>query len=1549
MARTTVSRGRGGGRGRGRGRRGPPEVSPPVSQAGEASHPENLGVQESGNPVEHTGGSQQPGEPAWVAQLAARLQPPAPPASEHKVPVDKLRQYGAYEFTGDEGAMEAEEWLRKTSQVFEMLECTEKDRMICVMTLLKGSALEWWETLLITTPVEQRTWEFFTERFDRRFLGEFHRSEMQRQFLEIRQGSRTVTEYNKAFTKLLRYADGILTSEKAKCQHYIRGLHNEYQGILRVGPKEDLSIVMNNALELEQVRDDRVARREQKRGRRGSAAGYDKPAFKKHKGESSFPQGSAGSSRMPPRPGRNVPRQNNPSRTSVASGGLPEQRPIAPICNYCNRRHEGRCRFQTGGCFRCGDTTHRIRDCPQMLRQEGSIAPERTAQQSVPTQGRGGTANRGGHTQRSRQEAAGTSEARTTGRFYAIRDRELPEEAEVVVGMFSIQNLSVRALIDPGSTHSYISIPTLEELGITPEPLGYEVEVSNPLGQSVHVNTVYRNCPLTVGGLEFPADLLKMPFREFDVILGMDWLHRHNVKLECRLKEVTLRHPSGEEVVMYGITNTLQNQISLMKAKRLIRRGCEAYLIYAMNKKELKLENIDTVREFPDVFPEELPGLPPDREVEFAIDVVPGAAPISIAPYRMAPVELKELKKQLQELLEMGFIRPSVSPWGAPVLFVKKKDGSMRLCIDYRQLNKITIKNKYPLPRIDDLFDQLRGACYFSKIDLRSGYHQLKVKESDIPKTAFRTRYGHYEFIVMPFGLTNAPAAFMDLMNRIFHPYLDKFVVVFIDDILVYSRTKEEHREHLRIVLQTLREKKLYAKLSKCEFWLNEVTFLGHVVTAEGIHVDPSKIKAIQEWETPKNVTEVRSFLGLAGYYRRFVKGFSTIATPLTRLLQKGVNFVWNEKCDQAFNKLKELLTKAPVLTQPEPGKVYTIYSDASREGLGCVLMQDGKVVAYASRQLKPHEKNYPTHDLELAAIVHALKIWRHYLYGEKCYIYTDHKSLKYLPTQRELNLRQRRWMELINDYDCVIDYHPGKANVVADALSRKVVTTLRALRAQPSIGKDGALIAEFIVKPDWLTKVALMQREDPELVKTIEKVQKGETPDFEFQDGERLYYKGRLCVPNIGDIRKVLLDETHKGPFNMHPGSTKMYQDLKKEYWWPNMKKEVSDYVLKCLTCQQVKAEHQHPAGLLQNITIPEWKWERVTMDFVTGLPLTPRKKDSIWVIVDRLTKVAHFLPVRKDYSLEKLAELYVNEIVRLHGVPSSIISDRDPRFTSRFWGKLQAALGTKLHFSTAFHPQTDGQSERVIQILEDMLRACVIEFEGSWEKYLPLAEFAYNNSYQASIKMAPFEALYGRKCRTPAYWGELGEKKVIADQVGPDYLQEVEEKVKIIKDRLKEAYDRQKSYADLKRKDIEYNVGEKVFLKVSPWKKILRFGRKGKLSPRFIGPYEILERVGPVAYRLALPPELDKIHNVFHVSMLRRYRSDPSHVIIPQEIEVQPDLSYEEEPERILDREERQLRNKTIPMVKVLWKHHSPREATWETEDSMRKLYPYLFDAAT
>ncbi|GJR93826.1 putative reverse transcriptase domain-containing protein [Tanacetum coccineum] len=452
--------------------------------------------------------------------------------------------------------------------------------------------------------------------------------------------------------------------------------------------------------------------------------------------------------------------------------------------------------------------------------------------------------------------------------------------------------------------------------------------------------------------------------------------------------------------VIKGYTLTLLNQpfeIDLMPIKLGIFD-----IVIVMEKKsdEKKLEDIPVVKEFPDVFPEDLPGLPPVRQVEFQIDLIPGAAPIARTPYRLAPSEMQELSNQLQELTDRGFIRPSTSPWGAPVLFVKKKDGSFRMCIDYRELNKLTIKNRYPLPRIDDLFDQLQGSSVYSKIDLRSGYHQLRVREEDIPKTAFRTRYGHYEFQVMPFGLTNALAVFMDLMNCVCKPYLDKFVIVFIDDILIYSRNEEEHANHLRIILELLRKEKLYAKFSKCDFWIHIVQFLGHLIDSQGLHVDPAKIEAVKNWTSPTTPTEVRQFLGLAGYYRRFIE--------------------------------------APILALPKGNDNFVFYCDASLQGLGAVLKQREKVIAYASRQLKPHEENYTTHDLELGAIIFALKTWRHYLYGTKCTVFTDHKILQHILRQKELNMRQRRLLELLADYDFEICYHPGKANVIADALSRK-------------------------------------------------------------------------------------------------------------------------------------------------------------------------------------------------------------------------------------------------------------------------------------------------------------------------------------------------------------------------------------------------------------------------------------------------------------------------------------------------------------------------------
>ncbi|GJQ89104.1 putative reverse transcriptase domain-containing protein [Tanacetum coccineum] len=717
-----------------------------------------------------------------------------------------------------------------------------------------------------------------------------------------------------------------------------------------------------------------------------------------------------------------------------------------------------------------------------------------------------------------------------------------------------------------------------------------------------------------------------------------------------------------------------------------------------------------------------------------------------------------------------------------------------------------------------------------------------------------------------------------------------------------------------------------------------EVQFLGHVIDCRGIHVDPAKIESIKDWASPKTPTEIRQFLGLAGYYRRFIEGFSKIAKSMTKLTQKGVKFDWGDKQEAAFQLLKQKLCSAPILALPEGSEDFIAYCDASKKGLGAVLMQREKVISYASRQLKIHEKNYTTHDLELRAVVFALKIWRHYLYGTKCTVFTDHKSLQHILDQKELNMRQRRWLELLSDYDCEIRYHPGKANVVADALSRKEREPLRVRALVMTIGLD--LPKQILKAQTEARKPENIKKEDVGgiLVENSKDPEKLRTEKLELRADRTLCLNGRSWLPCYGDLRIVIMHESHKSKYSIHPGSDKMYQDMKKLYWWPNMKANIATYVSKCLTCAKVKAEHQRPSGLLVQPEIPQWKWDNITMDFVTKLPKSSQGYDTIWVIVDRLTKSTIFVPMRETDPMDKLAIIYLKEVVTEHGIPISIIYDRDPRFASNFWKSLQKALGISLDMSTSYDPQTDGQSERTIQTLEDMLRACVIDFGNGWVKHLPLVEFSYNNSYHASIKAAPFEALYGRKCRSPVCWAEVGQVQL----TGPELVQETTERIIQIKQRIQTARDRQKSYADLKRKPMEFQVGDKVMLKVSPWKGVVRFGKRGKLNPRYVGPFKVLKKVGSVAYKLELPQELSRVHNTFHVSNLKKCYSDDPLVVPLEGLQVDDKLHFVEEPVEVMDREVKQLRRSRVPIVKVRWNSRRGPEFTWEREDQFRKKYP-------
>ncbi|GKB45994.1 putative reverse transcriptase domain-containing protein, partial [Tanacetum coccineum] len=618
-------------------------------------------------------------------------------------------------------------------------------------------------------------------------------------------------------------------------------------------------------------------------------------------------------------------------------------------------------------CYECGRPGHFRKDCPKLRNQ-----------------------NRGNQTRNRVGNKTGGNEA--TAKAYAIGGGGTNPDSNVVTGTFLLNNCYASMLFDSGADRSFVSSTFSALLDITPSTLdtSYAVELAD--GRISETNVVLRGCTLGLLGHPFDIDLMPVELGSFDVIIGMDWLAKYHALIVC--DEKVVRIPYGDEVLIirgddYGNGSKL-NIISCTRTQKYIQKGCQVYLAQVTSKKaedkseEKRLEDVPIIREFPEVFPDDLPGLPPARQVEFQINLVPGAAPVARTPYRLAPAKMQELSTQLQELSDKGFIRPSSSPWGAPVLFVKKKDES----------------------RV-----QLQGSRIYSKIDLRSGYHQLRIQEEYIPKTAFRTRYGHYEFQVMSFGLINVLAVLMDLMNRVCKPYLDRFVIVFINDILIYSKSRKEHEGHLRLILKLLKEEKLYAKFSKCKFWLSKVT-----------------------QDTNRDSSVSRLGQSLPTIYQRFSK----IARPMTKLTQKSMKFDWGEKEKAAFQLLKQKLCSAPILALPEGSENFVVYCDVLHKGLGAVLMQKEKDIAYVSRQLRVHEKNYTTHDLELGAVVFALKMWRHYLYGTKCVVFTDHKSLQHILDQKELNMRQRRWLELLSDYDCEIRYHPRKAKVVVDALSRK-------------------------------------------------------------------------------------------------------------------------------------------------------------------------------------------------------------------------------------------------------------------------------------------------------------------------------------------------------------------------------------------------------------------------------------------------------------------------------------------------------------------------------
>jgi hypothetical protein len=1175
-------------------------------------------------------------------------------------------------------------------------------------------------------------------------------------------------------------------------------------------------------------------------------------------------------------------------------------------------------------------------------------------------------------------------------------------------GLFKLKGFLVDRpavfLLDSGATGNFVSSAFVAEHNINTSPLPTQDTVLLADGSVQKTSALVRGAAVKVDSYIDQLDFVALPLSGYDAIIGMPWLDQYNPSIDWRKRRLRFQDRNQVQQELVGMEVSKSNPSSKksfklnMLSKKQLQRAWQAKQVeylYAVrlevtgnvsvcyslnaaasasavsNRSEapiLKTISGKLEKEFRDVFPDELPaGLPPEREVDHKIELVPGSTPPSRPTYRLSATELAELKKQLEELVRAGFIQASKSPFGAPILFVKKKDGTMRMCVDYRALNNITVKNSYPLPRVDELFDRLQGARYFSKIDLRSGYHQIRIASEDIPKTAFRTRYGHFEFLVLPFGLTNAPATFMHLMHQTFRPFLDSFVIVFLDDILIYSKTLKEHEGHVREVLKVLQKEKLYAKLSKCELMRTEVEFLGHIIGRDGVRMMEDKVKAVVEWPPPTTATHVRAFLGTAGYYRKFIKDFSAIAAPLSDLTKESQKFVWSAAAEAAFQRLKSALSQGPILALPDPNLPYVINTDASGFAIGAVLQQDqGKgfqPIAFLSKKMLDAETRYPVHEQELLAIIHALSSWRHYLLGSsfKVIVRTDHRSLQHFKTQPQLSGRQSRWKDVIADFNFDIEYVVGKDNVVADGLSRrpdhqevhrmhssKLLSTEAAM--DPVELRVSAVATRRTTTSSSITSTLLQEvreaaRVDPEYARLLQlSAEEQHRQHLSAKDGVLLKHD-RVYIPSCSKIKATILSECHDAAVSGHLGSQKTLEQVQRRFYWPKMDAEVRAYVTSCDACQRNKPSQQSTPGLLQPLPIPERPWQWVSMDLITALPKSRAGCDAIVVFVCRLTKMVHYVATRTNVTAPQLAAIFMREVVRLHGVPERILSDRDPRFTANFWRAVWQMMGTALTMSTAYHPQTDGQTERANRTLEEMIRGYVNWKQDDWDEYLSVLEIAYNNSVQASTGRTPFFLNSGQEIQLPIDKA----MSAVRDCKNPEAVKRVEgihAAIQQAKLQIAKAQERQQKYADQHRRELTFQVGDSVLLSTEHLKLVDSHRRTPKLAEKYIGPFKIKRVVGSNAYELDLPARL-KIYPVFNISKLKLYREGaevnphrPAPFSRPPPESVEEDGAESYEVEEILKHRNSGARIQFL----VKWKGYPEWEATWESRANLAKAKELL-----
>lgn len=1018
--------------------------------------------------------------------------------------------------------------------------------------------------------------------------------------------------------------------------------------------------------------------------------------------------------------------------------------------------------------------------------------------------------------------------------------------------LMSCNGRSVKVLLDSGASCSYVS----PHLAVGCSVRNVAARQAETAGG--HLFKIDRLVTLSLNAAGFEHDVPAYVLHtKFDLILGLDWIRR--IKPSPDWEEGTWTFMVNGFSYTLRPNNTLPETnlsylLSPRQVERLEERGQveELFLCY-MKEDDFDVDkpisdNLQSlIKAYPEVFKDQLPGLPPTRDVSHVIDTG-DAAPINRAPYKMSPLELDELRKQLKELLDLRLIRPSASPWGAPVLFVRKKDGSMRMCVDYRAINQVTKRNSHPLPRIDECLEQLGGAKYFSSIDLKSGYHQVRIRDEDIPKTAFNTRYGSYEFLVLPFGLTNAPPTFQRLMNSVLGDCLDRFALVYLDDILIFSKTKEDHVKHVHHVLDRLRDAQLVANLKKCEFFKTELEFVGYLVSGAGILPSPGKVKAIREWPIPTNVQEVRQFVGLASHYRRFIRNFSTMSSALTDLT-RGVGpkkraVEWNKECQVAFDTIKDHMTSAPVLLPPDPELPYVIETDASDFGVGAVLLQEGKdgrmhPIAFESKKLSPAERNYPAQERELLGILHALRSWRCFVEGRHYIVRTDHHPLQYFRSRtKPPPPRLIRWIAELELYDPEIHYKCGVDNQVPDLLSRRDGPNCHSDEA--SLEPEYLYALKSIEESDWPRFYAMEESKWPEAYKDLLMKHR----DKFVKHGDKVFRKVRQGA-STHEIRFALfakradiVQEFHTS-FG-HAGRETVYDLIKKRWWWPGMKDDIQDWLRSCPQCQLAanadRGTHHAP---MRPLDVPS-AFSRWHLDFIGPLPNTMKGNNWILVAVDYATNwtIARAMPVATSQAI---SDFVFEEIVMKFGCPEEVLSDRGPNFMSQV---LNFYLGrAKIHhkYTSAFHPRTNGKVERTNGIVKQMLRKYTNGAIYRWDNFLEPAVFACNIRKHRTTNVSPYFMVYGVEPRLP---GDIlrplvlqeptEDPKEIFDNRKPSLLRLRETRANAA-EKLRANAQRDKALWDATMTHQVFNIGDMV---------LMRHENKFSLEYNWKGPFSIIKR---------------------------------------------------------------------------------------------------------